>query len=103
MSKRFRSLAVKYLMAVLAVAVATASNFALVSWMPPGMREGALPLFLAAVMLAAWGGGLGPGLLAAVLAAILSNPISVEPPRPGAPALESAVRIVLFLGSAAFI
>jgi PAS domain S-box-containing protein len=103
MSKLLRSLAVKYLMAVLAVAVATASHFALASWMTPGTRVSALPLFLAAVMLAAWGGGLGPGLLAAVLAAILINPLFVEPRRAGGPSLESAVTIVLFLGSAAFI
>jgi PAS domain S-box-containing protein len=56
----------RYLVAVLAVALATL--FTLLLW--PLMKPAAMPLFFAAVMVSAWAGGLGPGLLATGLSAL---------------------------------
>lgn len=55
-----------YLAAVLAVALATGAT----AYLWPLMKPTATPLFFAAVMVSAWAGGLGPGLLATTLSAL---------------------------------
>ena len=57
----------RYGVSVAVVAVATAVNIALWRWIQPHFS----PLFFAAIMIAGWFGGLGPGLLATALAAVV--------------------------------
>jgi signal transduction histidine kinase len=58
----------RYLVAAWSVAVAFLLTLLLSPFVPPGVS----PLFLAAVMLSAWRGGLGPGLVATILSAVAS-------------------------------
>jgi signal transduction histidine kinase len=85
--------------AVLAVAVALALA------LPLG-RINQIPssLFLAAVMVSSWFGGLGPGLLATILSAVAIDCLWIAAERPSAGTeLPSTVRLGLFVGVAALI
>ncbi len=68
-----RELAVRYGLAVLLVALATGIRIVLRPIIPTGFPF--LTFFLA-VMLAAWRGGLGPGLLASVLSTLAAAFVS---------------------------
>ncbi|MEW6496921.1 MAG: PAS domain S-box protein, partial [Cyanobacteriota bacterium] len=61
-----RSLILRYIVAVLAIALA----LGLTSWLWPVIKPNASLLFFAAVMFSAWYGGLGAGLLSTVLATL---------------------------------
>lgn len=90
-----RTLVARYTVAVLAVAVALALKFLLT---PPTLVESPFVLFFAAVTVSAWYGGLGPGLVATVLAA--GGSVLFFLPPLGAMSIESQVdglRLVLFL------
>lgn len=67
---------IRYGIAVLLVAVATGIRLALRPIIPTGFPF--LTFFLA-VMLAAWRGGLGPGLLASVLSTLAADLLLIEP------------------------
>jgi C4-dicarboxylate-specific signal transduction histidine kinase len=88
-----------YGIAVLSVAAAL-----LVSrWPPLHLREAPVSLFLCAVILSAWFGGVGPGLLATALSALafyyyFLPPIYSLGPKPG-----EIPRLVLFTVSAVFV
>lgn len=60
-------------------------------------------LFLAAVMVSAWYGGLGPGLLAAGLSALLALLLLIEPLFAPEVTLDIGVRLAVFLASAVLI
>ena len=66
----------RYVAAVAAVGAALALKLLLV---PLVTQDAPFLLFFIAVMLAAWIGGLGPGLLATVLAAVLNNYFFIQP------------------------
>lgn len=61
--------AARYLLAIVLVAAATVLAIVI----NPRIGESTEPVFFAAVMLAAWWGGLGPGLLATALAAYITG------------------------------
>ncbi|OWY67925.1 histidine kinase, partial [cyanobacterium TDX16] len=61
------------------------------------------PLFLAAVMASSWYGGIGPGLLATVLAAILCNHFFVPPLYSSLPGRDGIVGLIQFGLVAGFI
>lgn len=74
----------RYLVAAGAVAVA----YLLAALLGPGAAVGGFPLFLAAVMLAAWYGGLGPGLAVTVLGGLVGTlGLPRAPAGPGPPNL----------------
>ncbi len=62
-----RSLILRYIVAVLAIALA----LGLTSWLWPVLKPSTSLLFFAAVMFSAWYGGLGAGLLSTVLATLV--------------------------------
>jgi PAS domain S-box-containing protein len=62
---------------VAALAVLTALLLDLLAW--PWSRPTAVPLFTVAVLLSSWYGGLGPGLLAAVLSAVAGRYFFIAP------------------------
>jgi K+-sensing histidine kinase KdpD len=65
-----------YGIAVLSVAAAL-----IISWWPAlHLRDAPVSLFLCAVILSAWFGGVGPGLLATALSCLAFNYYFVEPP-----------------------
>src|SRR5688572_25080439 len=64
-----------YVIAAVAVALATALNILLERYVQPQVTS----LFIAAVMVAAWWGGLMPGLFATVLAGIASIFLFIDP------------------------
>ena len=69
----------RYGVAVLAVGLALVLQLLLMPWF--GASPDATPfiVFFAAVMVAAWFGGLGPGLVATVLSALTSNYFFLSP------------------------
>ncbi len=67
---------VRYGFAVIVVALATVIRIVLQPIIPTGFPF--LTFFLA-VMLAAWRGGLGPGLLASVLSTLAADLLLIEP------------------------
>jgi signal transduction histidine kinase/ActR/RegA family two-component response regulator len=73
----FQSFSQRYGLALAAVLLAAVIRFALSPWMP----QGGVPFitFFLAVMLAAWVGGMGPGLFASVLSALVADFLYIEP------------------------
>ena len=63
-------------------------------------RTSVTPLFFAAVIVAAWGGGLGSSLFAAAGALVIQDVIRSDA---GISYAERAIRAVLFLSAAAFV
>ena len=57
-------------------------------------------LFLVAVVVAAWRGGLGPGLVAAVLSTLTIDYVLVPPAYSRAPGLDDLLRLCVFAASA---
>ena len=66
--------AVRYAMAILAVAVVL-----LVKCAVPALSDPPLPLFLGAVLFSAWFGGVGPGLFATLLALAAADFFFIQP------------------------
>lgn len=93
MMQRLAVLALRYGVAVGSSAAALVLALALVPW-----AEGSpFPLFLAAVMLSAWYGGLGPGLLATVVGAVASSYYFLAPTHSlGVATAGGAVRLLVF-------
>jgi PAS domain S-box-containing protein len=77
------------------VAVAIALGFTLLLW--PVVEQGFFPVFLGAVFVAAWFGGLGPGLVATALAALTSAYFLFPPIYSFAVELEALPRFGLFV------
>jgi PAS domain S-box-containing protein len=95
MSPRVRT-AVRYSLAVLAVVCAAALHDALeVYW------GGGLPFltFYPTVMVVAWFAGVGPGIVATVLAAVLSSPIWLAPRPDAVPSTGYLIALGLFVGT----
>ena len=88
----------RYFVAPLAVAVATLVTWALWDWVQP-----AAALFFAAVMLSAWYGGFGPGLLASVLAALAGEWLAGPREHPIDVSVRGGLRLGVFLFSAVLI
>jgi PAS domain S-box-containing protein len=84
---------------VVAVSVAAAS--AITAWLWPILQPFPAPLFLAAVMLSAWTGGAGPGLLATFLSTVALAHFGMRSPdAEGAwylPAIHTAVFVLVAL------
>ncbi len=78
-------------------AASVAAAFLITSRIQPLLGESISPLFFAAVMICAWYGGMGPGLLATVLAGYCSAFYFANPPlRPGF-GWDDAIRLGVFL------
>src|SRR5918997_4426088 len=89
----------RYGVAVLSVAVAFALTQALWPWVDPHPT----PLFLAAVMLCALYAGLGPGLVATALAALVVDYFFIPPTYAIELSVDNAVRTVIFVAVALLI
>jgi two-component system, NtrC family, sensor kinase len=89
-----RSKLLGYGFALLCVAVS-----ALLTWfLRPVIETSVFSLFIAAVMISAWYGGLGPGLLATVLAVLIIESLPAQIPQGAQPfhAVHGYVRLLLF-------
>ena len=82
-----------YVVALLGVGLATGINWVLWRLIQPQVS----PLFFAAVMVSAWYGGLGPGLLATALAGLLSVYLFMEPQYTLDMDLADVLRLIVFL------
>src|SRR5919109_5004501 len=92
--KKLRSKLLGYGFALLCVAAS-----ALLTWsLRPVIETSVFSLFIAAVMISAWYGGLGPGLLATVLAVMIIESLPAQIPKPSQPfhAVHGYVRLLLF-------
>ncbi len=102
MSKRWLVASLDYLWALVAVLTATVVNLAFQRWVTPTVN----PLLLAAVMFAAWKGGIGPGMFAAGLASVslivFFPQTQVAVSTVGSP-FNDVFRTVVFLSTAGFI
>ena len=88
-----------YGIAVLSVAVALT-----VSKLPAiHLQDAPVSLFLCAVILSAWFGGVGPGLVATVLSALAFNYYFLAPIHSLGPKLDEIPRLVIFVVSALFV
>jgi C4-dicarboxylate-specific signal transduction histidine kinase len=88
-----------YGIAVFSVAVAI-----VVSWWPPlHLREAPVSLFLCAVILSAWFGGIGPGLLATALSALAFDYYFLPPIYSLGPKPTEIPRFAIFAVSALFV
>ena len=74
-----RPVLLRYGVAVLAVGVALVLQLLLVPWFGAGPDAAPFIMFFAAVIAAAWFGGLGPGLVVTVLSALTSNYFFLSP------------------------
>jgi PAS domain S-box-containing protein len=83
--------------------VSTLLAFLATLLLAPYLGESVFPLFLAAVMVSAWYGGLGPGLLAAGLSAVASLNALLPSNLSLSLSIETGVRIAVFLGTAVLI
>ncbi|HEY2154367.1 MAG TPA: PAS domain S-box protein, partial [Isosphaeraceae bacterium] len=97
MVKRARWPGSGYAVALLALTAATLINLAALPW----TRTTVTPLFFAAVIIAAWGGGLGSSLFAAAAGLVIQDVIRSS--NSGISHAERAIRAVIFLGAAAFV
>ena len=79
MLRRPRSRAVRYGLAVVAVGTALLLHFVLIPWLGGDPDSNPFMLFFAAVMVASWLCGLGPGLVATALSALLSGYFFLSP------------------------
>ncbi len=96
MATRARWLGPGYLLALAALTAATLIDLAALPW----TRTSVTPLFFAAVVVAAWGGGLGSSLFAAACALLIQDVIRADA---GISLTERVIRAVLFLSAAAFV
>jgi PAS domain S-box-containing protein len=85
-------------MAVLSVAAVLVLSL----WPALHMKDAPVSLFLCAIMFSAWLGGVGPGLLATVLASIAFNYYFLEPVHSFAVRSEEIPRFAIFTASALF-
>jgi signal transduction histidine kinase len=92
-----RSVLYRYGIAAAAVALA----LALTLLVAPA-EQGSTPLFLAAVMVSAWWGGLGPGLWATALSLLILD-LELPPLSAPGPGFVGGVRLVLFVLAAVLI
>src|SRR3712207_3625664 len=83
-----RPVLLRYGVAVLAVGLALVLQLLLVPWFGTGLDATPFLLFFAAVIVTAWFGGLGPGLVATALSALTSNYFFLYP--------ENSLEIVSF-------
>ncbi len=97
MATRARWPGFEYGLALLALTVATLINLAMLPW----TRTTVTPLFFAAVVVAAWGGGLGSSLFAAAIALVIQEVIRSA--GSNVSHTERAIRAVIFLSAAAFV
>jgi len=89
----------RYLIAVLSVAAAL-----MISRLPAvHLQDAPVSLFLCAVILSAWFGGVGPGLLAMALSALAFNYYFLPPIYSLGPKPEEIPRLVIFMVSALFV
>lgn len=89
---------IRYAIAVLAIADAVG-----LTWLLWPVLQPAVALFFAAVMVAAWFGGFGPGLLAGVLAAAAAEVLFTDPEGPAEISVRAVVRLGVFLATAVLI
>jgi len=88
-----------YFIAVLSVAAAL-----IISRLPAAhLQDAPVSLFLCAVLLSAWFGGVGPGLLAMALSALAFNYYFLPPIYSLGPKPEEIPRLVIFMVSALFV
>ena len=92
MNRELRYLGARYGVGVVVSGVALILTFVL--W--PMIQPSVFPLFLAAVMLSAWYGGLGPGLLATTLAVTTIDYFFLPAPSTRLVALEVSLRLGIF-------
>ncbi|HWE35455.1 MAG TPA: PAS domain S-box protein [Isosphaeraceae bacterium] len=97
MVKRARWPGSGYAVALLALTAATLINLATLPW----TRTIVTPLFFAAVIVAAWGGGLGPSLLAAAGALVIQE--IIRSAGSNISHTERTIRAVIFFSAAAFV
>jgi len=88
-----------YLIAVLSVAAALIIS----RWPAAHLQDAPVSLFLCAVLLSAWFGGVGPGLLAMALSALAFNYYFLPPIYSLGPKPEEIPRLVIFMVSALFV
>jgi C4-dicarboxylate-specific signal transduction histidine kinase len=93
MVNKQRSLLLRYGVAI--VAAVLALLLTLLLW--PMIKPSVSPLFFAAVMLSAWYGGLGPGLLATALAVVAIDYFFLPPPSTRIIALDEFLRLGVFV------
>ena len=87
---------------IVAVACSVAATFG--TWLlTPYLTASIFPLFLAGVMISAWYGGLGPGMLTTALSAVASNYFFIEPHYAFSLTSEAAIQVVVFLLAAILI
>jgi signal transduction histidine kinase/ActR/RegA family two-component response regulator len=84
-------------------AVAASAVALLITWGLGPQVVGITPFFFAAVMISAWIGGLGPGLLATLLAGVSSAYFFVEPPNSLWIGPDDLIREAMFIAVAVFI
>src|SRR5438067_8618085 len=75
--------------------VALALVLTLLLW--PMIQPRLFPLFVAAVMVSAWYGGLGPGLLATALTVVVIDHFFLPPPSTRIIALDTFLRLAVFV------
>lgn len=95
MSNLTRSQIQRYGVAVLAVGVALLLMLLLDPWI--AMKKTPFILFFGAVMVSAWYGGMGPGLLATLLSAVLSTFFFLHPISPLTLDASDSARLLLFV------
>src|SRR6266849_657131 len=88
-----------YGIAVLSVAAALIIS----RWPPLHLQDAPVSLFLCAVLLSAWFGGIGPGLLATALSALAFNYSFLPPIHSLGPKPDEIPRLVIFTVSALFV
>src|SRR5437762_7708688 len=94
-----RPRAVNYLLAIVIVAIAAALTK--LEW--PLIKPEVTPLLLAGIMLSAWLGGLGPGLLATLLSAAVVEYLTTPPGERVVLDLADLHRLGLFVAASASI
>jgi two-component system sensor kinase FixL len=99
-ARRRRGRALRYGAAVAAAAVGLAGRYVLRDSLGP---DAPFLLFFPAIVLAAWYGGLGPGLLATACSAILAMFALLPPDAPAAGAPAGPVSLAVFVAVGAFI
>jgi len=88
-----------YWIAILSVAAALIIS----RWPALHLRDAPVSLFLCAVLLSAWFGGIGPGLLATALSALAFNYYFLPPIHSLGPKPDEIPRLVIFTVSALFV
>jgi signal transduction histidine kinase len=83
----------RYAVAVWTVGLASAATLLLTQLMPPGVS----PLFLLAIVVSAWKGGLGPGILATALSALVTVFLLLPPVFTFEVGREDGLQLVVFI------